>query len=305
MAKKISENLAKFYICENCNYKSKNKSDYNIHCLTIKHKRLTNAKNTNVISENLANKEYKCCCGKIYKHQSSLAKHKKKCIFNESQIIECGENKDELKSLIIKIMTDSSEKMNFLMNENKELRNQLKEQNQQITELIPKVGNNNNNNNKQKFNINVFLNEKCKDAISMDEFIDKIEVSMKNLLTTKEKGQVYGISNIIMENMNKLSLYERPLHCTDKKRETLYVKNNEWEKDDSKEHINKALKKVESKQLKNLNVWLEEHPNYMNNPVEQEEFAKLMSECGKSIDDGREKIIKKLCDNVYIEKVED
>ncbi len=108
-----------------------------------------------------------------------------------------------------------------------------------------------------------------------------------------------------MENMNKLSLYERPLHCTDKKRETLYVKNNEWEKDYSKEHINKALKKVESKQLKNLNVWLEEHPNYMNNHVEQEEFAKLMSECGKSIDDGREKIIKKLCDNVYIEKLDE
>jgi hypothetical protein len=289
MAKKISENLAKFYICENCNYKSKNKCDYNIHCLTIKHKRLTNAKNTNVISENLAKKEYKCCCGKIYKHQSSLSKHKKKCVFNESQIIESGENKDELKSLIIKIMTDSSEKMNFLMNENKELRNQLKEQNQQITELIPKVGNNNNNNNlKQKFNINVFLNEKCKDALSMDEFIDKIEISMKNLLTTKEKGQAEGISNI-----------------TDKKRETLYIKNNEWEKDENKEHINKALKKVEKKQLKNVQVWLDKHPNYMNNSREQEEFAEIIRECGKSIDDSREKVIKKLCDNVYIEKIHD
>ena len=179
---------------------------------------------------------------------------------------------------------------------------------QQISELIPKVGNNHNtinSHNKNKFNINVFLNEKCKDALSMDEFINKIEVSMKNLLTTKEKGQTQGISNIIIENMNKLSLYERPMHCTDKKRETLYVKNNEWEKDDNKEHINKALKKVESKQLKNLNVWLDEHPNYMNNPNEQEEFAKLMSECGKSVDDGREKIIKKLCDNVYLEKVDD
>jgi hypothetical protein len=189
-----------------------------------------------------------------------------------------------------------------LINQNSELQ-------KTIHEMIPKMGNNNNinsnNNIKQKFNINVFLNEKCKDALSMDEFINKIEVSMKNLLTTKEKGQTQGISNIIIENMNKLSLYERPMHCTDKKRETLYVKNNEWEKDDNKEYINKALKSVESKQLKNLNVWLEKHPNYMNNPSEQEEFAKLMSECGKSVDDGREKIIKKLCDNVYIEKVDD
>jgi hypothetical protein len=302
MANKISEKLATIYICENCDFKSKNKCDYNIHCHTIKHKRLTNAKNANKISENLANNEYRCCCGKIYKHQSSLSKHKKKCILNDSQIIESNENKDELKSLIIKIMTDNSEKMNFLMNENKELRNQLKRQNQQITELIPKVGNN--NNNKNKFNINVFLNEKCKDAISMDEFINKIEVSIKNLLTTKEKGQAQGISNIIIENMNKLSLYERPLHCTDKKRETLYIKNQEWEKDDNREYIGKALKKVESKQIKNIKIWLDEHPDYMNIPEQQEEFAKLISECGKSVDECGEKIVKNLCNNVYVDKEE-
>ena len=295
MAKKNSENLAKIYICENCNFKSKNKSDYNIHCLTNKHKRLKNAKNTNVISENQINNEYKCSCGKIYKHQSSLSKHKKKCNLKDIQIIETRKEKDELKLLIIKIMTDNSEKMNFLMNENNELRNQLKEQNQQITELIPKVGNNNNN-IKQKFNINVFLNEKCKDALSMDEFIDKIEISIKNLLTTKEKGQAQGISNIIIENMNKLSLYERPLHCTDKKRETLYIKNNEWEKDDNKEYINKALNKVEYKQLNNIQLLLD---NYSN---KQEEYVKILRECTQSINITRDKIIKNLCNKVFLDK---
>tara|TARA_R110001599_G_scaffold51699_1_gene145166 strand:+ start:274 stop:1077 length:804 start_codon:yes stop_codon:yes gene_type:complete len=242
---------------------------------------------------------YKCNCGKEYIYKSGLSRHKKICNFEDSSCIIKNENKDELKELVFKLIHENNEIKNTLLKENQELRNQ-------ISELIPKVGNNNNSNNtinnENKFNINVFLNEKCKDALSIDEFIDKIEVSMKNLLTTKEKGQVNGISNIIMENMNKLSLYERPLHCTDKKRETLYVKNDRWEKDDSKRHINKALKKIESKQLKILNVWLETHPNYMNNPAEQEEFAKLMSECGKSIDEGREKIIKKVCDNVYIEK---
>jgi len=273
------------FCCKNCNYITSRKSQYERHLTTDKHKRLQNNDAGTILT-----KKYICECGREYKYRQGLYNHRKTCKGEkkETVIIENEENVD-YKSMFLE-----------MINENKELR-------KTITEMIPKIGNNNNNNtinNKNKFNINVFLNEKCKDAISMDEFIDKIEVSMKNLLTTKEKGQVYGISNIIMENMNKLSLYERPLHCTDKKRETLYVKNNEWEKDDSKEHINKALKKVESKQLKNLNVWLEEHPNYMNNPVEQEEFAKLMSECGKSIDDGREKIIKKLCDNVYIEKVE-
>ena len=291
----LTENLPKIpnkFYCEKCNFNTCRKSHYEKHLLTQKHKYLQN--NDAVATK----KKYVCDCGKEYNYRQSLYNHRKTCKGEKKEnIIIQSENKDEMKELVFKLISENQELKNTVLQENKELR-------KQISELIPKVGNTINSNNKQKFNINVFLNEKCKDAISMDEFIDKIEVSMKNLLTTKEKGQVYGISNIIMENMNKLSLYERPLHCTDKKRETLYVKNNEWEKDDSKTHINKALKKVESKQLKNLNVWLEEHPNYMNNPIEQEEFAKLMSECGKSIDDGREKIIKKLCDNVYIEKVE-
>ena len=304
MVTKISALKNKKFCCKECDYKTCVKKDFDKHLQTKKHETRTNGytKVTNCHEEKDLSPDYICDCGRIYKYRQGLYRHKKSCNYNkEEQIIESGENKDELKSLIIKIMTDSSEKMNFLMNENKELRNQLKEQNQQITELIPKVGNNNNN-LKQKFNINVFLNEKCKDALSMDEFIDKIEISMKNLLTTKEKGQAEGISNIIMENMNKLSLYERPLHCTDKKRETLYIKNNEWEKDENKQHINKALKKVEKKQFKNIQLWLDEHPNYMNNSKQQEEFAEILRECGKTIDDSREKVIKKLCDNVYLEK---
>jgi hypothetical protein len=257
--------------------------------MTLKHKNRENSDQENNLSQS---KLFICNCGKKYKYKQGLSLHKKKCEGEKKEdTLLIPDNKDTMKDLVLK-----------LINQNSELQ-------KTIHDLIPKVGNNNNSNNtinnKNKFNINVFLNEKCKDALSMDEFINKIEVSMKNLLTTKEKGQTQGITNIIMENMNKLSLYERPLHCTDKKRETLYVKNNEWEKDENKEYIYKALKSVESKQLKNLNLWLKEHPNYMNNPNEQEEFAKLMSECGKSVEDGKEKIIKKLCENVYIEKIED
>ena len=286
----LAENSVKsanLFYCEKCDYKSCRKNDFNKHLQSKKH----NAQNGSKML--MENSLYICNCNKKYKHIQSFNRHKKKCEGEkkeENTIIQ-SDNKDDMKDLVFK-----------LINENQELR-------KTITEMIPKVGNNNNSNNtinnKNKFNINVFLNEKCKDALSMDEFINKIEVSMKNLLTTKEKGQTQGITNIIMENMNKLSLYERPLHCTDKKRETLYIKNNEWEKDENKEYIYKALKSVESKQLKNLNVWLQEHPNYMNNPVEQEEFAKLMSECGKSVEDGKDKIIKKLCDNVYLEKIDD
>ena len=295
MANKISENLAKKYECIFCDFVSINKSDYKRHLSTDKHKRLTNANKNTEISEN---EVFTCNCGRVYKHKSSLSKHKSKCQYNLDLVIKTEnkeqENKEELKSLIIKIMTDSSEKMNILMNENKELR-------KQITEMIPRIGNNNNT-LKQKFNINVFLNEKCKDALSIDEFIDKIDISIKNLLTTKEKGQTQGISNIIMENMNQLSLYERPLHCTDKKRETIYIKNQEWEKDDNREHVNKLLKQVEKKQLQNIQKWLDEHPHYMNNEKEQNEFTELLRECSKSIDDNQEKIIKGLCNELYIDK---
>ena len=275
-----SQKFSQLFYCEKCDYNAKRKSDYNKHLHSIKH-------NAQKCSKMLTqNSSYLCDCGKKYKHIQSFNRHKKLCKGDKNDFVNLSDNKDELKDLVFK-----------LINQNSELQ-------KTISELIPNIGNNNttNSNNKQKFNINVFLNEKCKDALSMEQFINKIEISMKNLLTTKEKGQVHGISNIIIENMNKLSLYERPLHCTDKKRETLYVKNDTWEKDENKQHINKALKDVERKQMQNINVWLQEHPNYMNNSKQQEEFANLISECGKSVDDGREKIIKNVCDNVYLEK---
>jgi len=296
----------KKYICEKCNYFTCKKNHYDRHLLTAKHKKgqngneFTDKKGEN---EKKGQTDFSCNCGRKFKTNSGLWKHEKHCNYIkkenivEKNIVENRENKDELKSLIIDIMTDSNQKMNFLMKENEELR-------KQVTQLIPRVGNNNNNNLKQKFNINVFLNEKCKDALSMDDFIDKIEISIKNLLTTKEKGNAHGISNIIMENMNKLSLYERPLHCTDKKKETLYIKNNEWEKDENKEYISKALKKLEKKQLKNIKVWIDKHPNYMNDDKEQEEFAEILRECGKSIDDNRNKIVKNLCNEVFVNKDE-
>jgi len=295
----------KIFFCEKCNYLTSKKYHFDRHLLTSKHKKgqngndFTDKKGTN---EKKGQHHFSCKCGKIFKTNSGLWKHEKRCnyikkeIIVEQKILENREKKDELKSLIIDIMTDSNKKMNILMKENQELR-------KQVTQLIPRVGNNNNN-LKQKFNINVFLNEKCKDALSMDDFIDKIEISMKNLLTTKEKGNVHGISNIIMENMNKLSLYERPLHCTDKKKETLYIKNNQWEKDENKEYISKALKKLEKKQLKNIKLWIDKHPNYMNDDKEQEEFAEILRECGKSIDDNRNKIVKNLCNEVFVNKDE-
>jgi len=275
------------FCCKNCNYFTSRKSQYERHISTDKHKRLQNNDAGTIL-----NKKYICECGREYKYRQGLYNHRKTCKGEkkETAIIENEENVD-YKSMFFEIIKKNNEFQDLLM-----------KQSQQISELIPKVGNNNNNtiNNKNKFNINVFLNEKCKDALSLDEFIDKIEVSMKNLLTTKEKGQVNGISNIIMENMNKLSLYERPLHCTDKKRETLYIKNDTWEKDKDKEKTKSMLKGIQSQQFKSMQKWIKEHPNYMNDDKLKHEYMILVNKCSSSLNDHEKKVLKNVCDNIYI-----
>ena len=290
---KNSKNAYK-YSCECCDFYSNNKNDFVRHSMTIKHKTIKNGCNDDPKTQK---NSYLCVCGKIYKYKQGLSYHKKKCK-NTMVTTTDIELEPNMQELIMKLITDNQE----MKKENQELINKLVDQQQKMTDLIPKIGNNNNNtiNNKQKFNINVFLNEKCKDAISMKEFIENIEVSMKNLLTTKEKGLGQGLSNIIMDNMNKLSLYERPIHCTDKKRETLYVKNDEWEKDDNKKQINEMIKNVENKQIKNINQWTNENPNYMENERLQVEYINLLRGCTTSLDECRDKVIRKVCDNVYV-----
>ena len=277
------------YACELCDYKTCRKSQYDRHLSTDKHLMIKNG------NKKVPKKLFVCNCGKTYKYNSGLSRHKKSCL-TKMELSELNMEPDNLQNLVIKLITENQELKTTLVSQNQELQ-------KTISELIPKIGNNTINNtinNKQKFNITVFLNEKCKDAISMNEFIDKIEVSMKNLLTTKDKGLGEGLSNIIIDNMNKLSLYERPIHCTDRKRETLYIKNDEWKKDDQKEQVNDLIRKVENKQMKNIKQWTDKHTNYIESEQLQKEYINLIKGCTSSIDACSNKIIKKLCDNVYI-----
>ena len=293
--KKVPKN-EQIFCCEKCNFNTVRKSQFERHILTLKHK---NQEKYNKNTTNYNKKSsYICECGKEYNHRASLYNHKKKCNYGK-------ELKSELKvpkssgEYIVQLINDNNVVKDNLLRENRELRSQIDIQNKQITELLPKIGNN--NTVKQRFNINVFLNEKCRDAISMDEFIAKIEVSIKDLITTRDKGLSEGLSNIIIDNMNKLSIYERPMHCTDIKRETLYIKNTEeWEKDEKKVLIDRLLKQVENKQMKNITKWTEEHPDYMEDENLQEEYIDLIRKCTSNVEDCREKVLKRVCDNVYI-----
>tara|TARA_B100000900_G_scaffold414161_1_gene440041 strand:+ start:103 stop:1050 length:948 start_codon:yes stop_codon:yes gene_type:complete len=289
----------KNYVCEFCNYNTFSKKDYNKHLLTDKHKKLQNTSSDeqkNPKNPIIDDRLYKCNCGKSYKHQSSLCNHKKKCNYQE----KCVEIIDNNTKPII-----SQELVLDIINENKEQRNQIQELTNTIKELVPQIGNNNTNNShnttNNQFSINVFLNEQCKDAINMSDFIKSIEVSLEQLDFTKTNGLEKGISNVIMENMSKLSLYERPVHCTDVKRETLYIKDNDtWEKDKSKEKIKQVIKKASNKNYTALTNWTKENPDFMEDDDKQIYYAKAMSKLGKPIDGIHDKIVKKICNETYV-----
>ena len=215
------------------------------------------------------------------------------------------ERDDLSKDLIVKVLKENSDIKEILVKQFETMQNQqraLENQQQQLQELIPKVGNNNTVNNvKQKFNINIFLNEKCRDAINIDDFIKQINISMDNLELTKNKGLSEGLSNLLIENINKLSVYERPLHCTDSKRDTLYIKdNNVWEKDDDKRKIKAVLKDLSNMQYKNVKQWIDANPDYMDNPEKQEYFIDLVRRCSSNLEDIDNKVIKRICNNINI-----
>jgi len=278
-SKMDSKKNAEFFECKLCNFKCSKKSNYNKHLLTLKHNRhfLDSKK-----CQKMPNEKWFCDCGKSYVYDTGYYRHKKKCKYKKENFNGLDKDKIDYKGMLEKAIEENAKLIGH------------------IGELLPKIGNNNIVNNKQKININIFLHEQCRDAISIDEFIDKIKVNIDNLLLTKNKGINEGVSNIFIENINKLSLYERPLHCTDPKRETVYIKNDKWEKDTNNSLFKEALKKIGRVQQKSLDKWVTQHPNWMNNPEEQSDYLKLIN---TSTDDSlikEDKIIKKVCNHIYV-----
>tara|TARA_B100001093_G_C26729057_1_gene971352 strand:+ start:132 stop:1016 length:885 start_codon:yes stop_codon:yes gene_type:complete len=288
----LSQKVAKKFICYYCDYETFKKSDFNKHLLTAKHK---NNENGNILetkksqkSQTLNLHDFSCnYCSKIFSSRSGLYKHKIKCKKTNNLL----ENDDVSSGdLVIKLLDD-----------NKEMRKIMIKQQEQLSELIPQIGSNNNNTTNNKLNINVFLNEQCKDALNMNEFIQSIQVSLEQLEYTKTHGLEQGLSKTIMENINKLSLYERPLHCTDAKRETLYIKdNNNWEKDKSKNKIKEVIKSTCNKNYEALKTWKETNPDYMENENKKDSFINIISQLGKPIENIDNKVIKNICKETYV-----
>ena len=243
------------FICNSCNFNCSNKKDYTRHLTTAKHQMRMN-RTENTPKNPLA---FECECGKKYKYKRGLWSHKNTCTYDKNSM----DNQLHLVPPII-----DSTLIVELLKENKELREMMIEQNKQVLDIAKNSGNTTNNtiNNtpNNRFNLNVFLNETCKDAINLNDFIQSIELSINDFINTGEVGYVKGISNIMVERIRDMEPHIRPIHCIDLKREIVYVKDsNKWAKEDeNKTHLRKAVKIVANKNKDLVYPWREENPNY-------------------------------------------
>jgi hypothetical protein len=310
MSKKTDKNR-EFLFCHICNYTASRTNDFNKHINTQKHiKKSIASENEEINQKNADEKpisnfiDYECLyCNfnsndkKDYRRHLLTQKHKKneeKNKLNDSKLSNVNDETN-YKELLMTTLKQNKEMQEFIFKQHETIEKQQKT----INEIIPKIGNNTINSN-NKFNLNIFLNETCKDAISMEEFINKIQVSLSDLFYTKNKGIAEGVSNIFIENLNKIPLTQRPIHCTDVKRETIYIKNEQWEKDEKKEKTKDAIKKVSNLQTKNINKYKESNPDYMNSDKKKEDFINIIKVATSDIEGKEEKIIKNICKEVYV-----
>ena len=313
------EKVEKKYVCECCDYITFRKEHFNKHILTAKHKKLQNMIKSDKIMTNsdekvekVENDKFVCLCGKSYKHKRSLWYHQTTCNYNEPVTLETQKSgvSEDLVCQLVKDNTDMKKLFGDLVNVIKEKDKQLENVVKENTELTKTIVNSNlgghhntTNNNNQQFNINMFLNEQCKDAINMTDFVKSIQVSFEQLDYTKVNGLEKGITKILMDNMNKLGKYERPIHCTDIKRETLYIKDdNKWEKDKDKDKIKKAINKTSNKNFTALCQWKNDNNDFMEYDDKQAYYAKTMSKIGKPVCEVEDKIIKTICKENYVKE---
>jgi len=258
MLTKQSQKIPKKYVCENCDYNTCNIKDYNKHLLTRKHKMLTNVDKTVP-----KNPEYMCeDCGKLYKYRQSLHVHKQKCSVKNTIDIRDIDN-----SLTVTEKVDYKDLLMQAMKQMQEQHEEMKKKDELMAQMIDKIGNTTNNttNNMNNFNINMFLNEQCKNAINLSDFIERIEVSHDDLENNAQLGFVKGMTKIIMDNLKMLTIHERPIHCTDVKRETLYIKDQDvWEKDNSDKKLESAIQEVSRKSMGSLLQWKQTNPEYQD-----------------------------------------
>jgi hypothetical protein len=301
MATFFSENSEKkeaFFCCKLCDYICSKKQHLKQHNSSKKHKMRSGNNVEKSVNETI-NSVFQCCCGKIYRDRSGLWKHSKIC-----KNIKINSDTQLTPELVMK-----------LIEQNQELQQTLVEQNKTIINLAQKAGsynttNTNCGNNNKTFNLQVFLNETCKDAINLTDFVNQLQVSLADLEETGKLGYAEGISKMFIKNLNDIDYTERPIHCSDSKRETLYIKdNNQWTKDDEqKTSLTKAIKQVANKNIKQISEWQKKYPNFSDPESKQnDKYMKIVlnsmsGSTKEESDKNYEKIAKNISKEVIINK---
>ena len=276
------------FYCKTCDYSTSRKSQYQRHLDTAKHQILQNPTSEKFLTE----KMYVCECGKSYKHSSTLYAHKKNCTFvcKHEMTSESNKKRDDNKDdLIIELLKQNSE----LIKENSEFKNIM------IKAIENGTMNNSHNtthtnSHNKAFNLNFFLNETCKNAMNITEFVDSIKLQLSDLEKFGEVGYVEGLSNIIVKSLSGLDETIRPIHCTDKKRETMYIKDaDKWEKeDDNRSRLRKVVKKVADKNIRLLPKFREKYPDYGDSCSKTSDiYNKMVIEAMTTDDNKDEKVI--------------
>lgn len=288
------------FSCDKCQYITRKKTHFEEHLLTRKHKMAM----VGNVFRHFPTDDF-CChnCGKKYKDNSGLWKHKKKC--------------GATNNIIVSDLTEDNSAIKESVISDKELILMLVKQNSQLMDILKNGtnnmhnSNNTNNSHNKTFNLHFFLNETCKNAMNIDEFVSSIKPQLSDLEATGRLGYVEGVSNIILNNLNTLNVHDRPIHCSDQKREVIYIKeNNEWMKEEEGNPIlTRAIKMIANENIKNISEWRKENPDCTNSQSKKNDlYLKIVSnamsggtpeECAKNIN----KIISIVAKNVVIDKM--
>jgi len=302
---------SQFFYCEKCEYISDNKKDYSKHVLTRKHLDETQMKQKNPILI--------CECNKIFNSRTTIWRHKKKCLISNStakeEIIKDVEQEAETENIII-----TPELILNIIHQNQEFKDLLIEQNKQNLELqkqmldvckngTTNINTINNNSNNKTFNLQVFLNETCKDAMNIMDFVDSIKIQLSDIESIGELGFVNGMSKLIIKHLNALDENMRPVHCNDLKRSSLFVKDaNIWAKeDDNNNKLKKAIKSIAHKNICALPEWRKKYPDCIYSESKKSDqynhiVIEAMGGSGDNDDEKADKIISKIAKTITINK---
>jgi hypothetical protein len=306
MEQTFYEKTNDFYECILCDYNTSRKSSFTKHCSTAKHKNASESCNIEQKSCILEQKNQCTKCGKYYQFRNSLWYHKKNCTPKKPLVLDTTKVAEKLQEKLQETPQKYEDLMLNLLTQNIELQKQVIEL---CKEKTVTVNNNTTNNNNQNFNMNFFLNEQCKGALDIMDFVSSLKVQLSDLENTGNVGYVKGISDIFLRGLKELDVYKRPIHCSDLKREIMYVKDKDvWEKDENKKKVKKVIQSIAQKNLKQIQEWVVENPESKDVQTKKhQQYMHILSKCTGGIDQAEDdvlfnKIITTVAKEVHIEK---